>query len=569
MRGRQTVASPVAIRVLAHSIGKAAWLLWDDLDPQLKWMAASMICDEADRFVGKTPPAQVENDTKAEENAWNAMIISLACNMFPHHPHREAWRETAIRWAVTSFVTSKDVVRTDIVDGRPLKDWLTGPNIHDDYTLENHNRVHPDYMSTIRINLSQKLDYDWAGQPEPAALRLNAERIYANLKKLAFPDGGWVYPNGEDWQLHHPPEMLDLNAMMAVLFNDPQAARLLRICVHTTEQMMAQRENGGIHEPEEILVATTHAIPAELHADAYLLMRELGEGPPPVEADQLWKDLAGKYVFAAGKFAVLRTPRSIATFSWGRVVMGMAMPLRKDLLLTPNERSLIGIVQMPGAKRDTPRARKIVLGQDPGELTVTGILDRGAGAVEQRFAFVALNDGTTVYADVLNAAGFAKPATIDLGVLGVLNEPRWVYHDGQRTLRYEGGEKIFHAADAEKGESLDFSSPWCNLDGLGIVCLKTAGHQVYTPKPSMTRGRLEQMFCLNHVTSPAATSAADAPFASTVLVLYPDQPWQVTRTMTTRCRCEGDDPFRFAVILHDGRRIVINLQNSTVVISGG
>ena len=84
------------------------------------------------------------------------------------------------------------------LDGKPLREWLKrGGNMFDDYTLENHDRVHPDYMGTIRINLHQKLIYDWAGEKPPEALVFNARSIYANLKYLALPDGNFVYPNGQ------------------------------------------------------------------------------------------------------------------------------------------------------------------------------------------------------------------------------------------------------------------------------------------------------------------------------------------------------------------------------------
>src|SRR5205814_7212835 len=124
---------------------------------------ARMICDEADRFVDAKPPTQVERDTKAEENAWDSTIVALAFNMFPHHPRHAVWRDAAIRWQISSFVTAKDCASDQFVDGKPLRQWLTGPNLYDDYTLENHDRVHPDYMGTIRINLHQKFLYDWAG----------------------------------------------------------------------------------------------------------------------------------------------------------------------------------------------------------------------------------------------------------------------------------------------------------------------------------------------------------------------------------------------------------------------
>jgi hypothetical protein len=181
----------------ATSAGQAAWLLWDDLAPRERQLAAAMICHEADRFVDARPPAQVARDTKAEENAWNSQVLALAFNMFPTHPNHARYRDAAIRWHLSSFATAHDLSRADVVDGKPLKEWLagSGANLHDDYTLENHDRVHPDYMASTRTLLTQKLFYDWAGNAPPASINFNARNIYANLKRFSLPDGGFVYPN--------------------------------------------------------------------------------------------------------------------------------------------------------------------------------------------------------------------------------------------------------------------------------------------------------------------------------------------------------------------------------------
>ena len=58
---------------------------------ELKLLAGKMIEEEADRFLTREPDHQVISDTKAEENAWNSDVISLAYNMFPKHPHHAAW----------------------------------------------------------------------------------------------------------------------------------------------------------------------------------------------------------------------------------------------------------------------------------------------------------------------------------------------------------------------------------------------------------------------------------------------------------------------------------------------
>lgn len=179
----------------AHRAGQGAWLLWDQLEVELQWLMARAICDEADRFIGKVPPTQVVRDTKSEENAWNAQVIALAYNMFPHHPRNAAWREEAIRWAITSFATGNDLDRTEVYDGRPLREWLTGPNLHEDFTLENHDRVHPGYMRAIRTTLYLRLMYEWVGNPVPRALSFNTRNVYEVMKRLEYADGGQFFPN--------------------------------------------------------------------------------------------------------------------------------------------------------------------------------------------------------------------------------------------------------------------------------------------------------------------------------------------------------------------------------------
>src|SRR5439155_392392 len=127
----------------------------------------------------------------------------------------------------------------------------------------------------------------------------------------------------------------------------------------------------------------------------------------------------------------------------GRQVMGMVMPLGKDMLLTPNDRSLIGQVWIDEKKRDTPVVKKVSLAQVTDGFGIAAELSRAEGTIEQHIAFVALGDGRTVYCDSLRMTGEKKPAVINLGTLGVLNDENWVYHEGKRTLRFDGGERVF------------------------------------------------------------------------------------------------------------------------------
>ena len=545
----------------ATSAGQAAWLLWDDLDPQMKWLAARMICDEADRFIAALPPMQIERDTKAEENAWNSQVMALAYNMFPKHPRGERYREAAIRWQISALATARDLAREDAIDGRAIRAWLkglSGANLHDDYTLENHDRVHPDYMSTPRMLLYQRLMYEWGGNKPPAAIEFNVKQVYANLKKLSFADGGFVYPNGQDWHLHRNADWIDMHAAMAVMFDDAQAARLMRICLDTAERMIGRSEAGGVYAEGETIFPSSQGMLLEGWCEAYLTMRAHGEGAAPVSAEELWRGFAGVHVFEAGKFALVRTEHSVATMSWGRRPMGMVLPLRRDLLLTPSERSLIGVVEMAGLKREAPVVQRATVKRSADALTVTGVLARGGGAVEQRFAFVALTDGRTIWCDLLRGTSEKRPAEMRLGMLRVLNDMDWVHHDGRRSLYFgENERRIFKASDAASDEPLETSSNWCNLDMLGIVRLRANGPISYEPRATVARGRLEQSLCLNAIDAAAMKNDTDT-LAQTALVFYPQQSRRQTQDAAKKCRIDGDAG-RYIVELEDGKRVEVDL----------
>ena len=521
----------------ANSASKAAWLLWDELPPDLRWLAARMVADEADRFVGKNPPAQIFRDTKAEENAWNSAVISLAHCMLPKHKHHDVWRTTAITWVLSSFARKADLNSTQIIDGKPVKDWLVGASIHDDFTLENHDRVHPDYMNSTRMIVKQALAYEWAGLKPPDALAFNTKQVYKVLKTLATPDGSYLYPNGQDWQLHRNAMWLDNHAANASLFNDAEGARLLQIGLDCVEKMQARDPNGGVYLAEEFSFSSTQQYVAEMLADVRHMLAEAGTGPKPVSESELLMTYSGRHVFETGMFALLRTPHSISSFSWGKQPMAMVMPLDQDLLLSPNERSMIGTVETRETSKEKPVMRQFNLTPAASGFGIAGVMDRAGGAISQHFAFAALPDGRTIYIDRLVATSSTEITKLVLGQLCVLNDKNWVFHDGKRTLDYANGHQELTALGPDNVTPHEFDSKWFNLDGkLGIVCLKTSGRQTYHPNHKQGNGRLEQVFSLNSPTlKENSTTAAGQTIAETTLVFYPAGNLKGTKELSAAC----------------------------------
>jgi hypothetical protein len=221
--------------------------LWDHLAPEAREDVASMLVAEADRRTGlaaeywQGPDGAIltPGNTKAEEDSWNSALLELAIAMMPEHPRATAWRSRALELEIASFARLSDVTSSAVVNGRPLSEWLGGANIFDDGTLENHSRIHPDYMTTVQHNWWAA---DFAGLREgrtPDAALHNGTLVYGAFTTREFPTppylapGGTIYrigtgdlyfPQGSDWGPVRPAHFLSVDAHALALKQDGDAA---------------------------------------------------------------------------------------------------------------------------------------------------------------------------------------------------------------------------------------------------------------------------------------------------------------------------------------------------------
>ncbi|GIF78006.1 hypothetical protein [Asanoa siamensis] len=224
--------------------GFAAWLLWEDLPAADRENVARMVAAEANRFIGYSVPYYRDRsgaivspgDTKAEENAWNAMVLQVAVAMMPNHPNARTWNSKNVELMISAFSRPSDVGNSTVVNGRAVSDWLKGSNANEDGVLINHGFAHPDYSTTVAQNAHAALTSSMAGQATPRAAFWGAETIYdALVDKVwvpgtTYPPRGMVlqpggtcyvddsprlyYPQGNDWgtDRYIQPTLLDVQA---------------------------------------------------------------------------------------------------------------------------------------------------------------------------------------------------------------------------------------------------------------------------------------------------------------------------------------------------------------------
>ncbi|MBV7533096.1 hypothetical protein [Chitinophaga sp. sic0106] len=230
----------------------AAWAMWDKLDPTTQQEVQAMINTECEWVLHNKGAAQIKTyrnkagevispgDTGAEENAWDASILGVACAMMPEHPQQAIWRQQLLQLTINAMARPADVNSKQIYSGKPLKDWLSGSNINEDGTVVNHHFIHPDYMTApFELNATK---YFWlAGQPIPQAFKLNSELVFQAFADLNFhagdsiiggrvqPPGGSIfkagtgnifYPIGTDWGQSRRMNFAVFNCIISVFTNN-------------------------------------------------------------------------------------------------------------------------------------------------------------------------------------------------------------------------------------------------------------------------------------------------------------------------------------------------------------
>jgi hypothetical protein len=179
--------------LVAGYLGRAAWLVWDDLSTSTRTAVAEMVSHEADDISGSGEAADY---LRNQAGALVDMPAQLALAMMPTSDHRAQWSFTATRSALSAWARPGDVARTDVVQGLPLHTWLNGSNVETDGLVRNHNRIAPDYMALVYQTLDQVWVQALVGEAAPAATRTLVGPVVSAFTQVEFASGSFAAPGG-------------------------------------------------------------------------------------------------------------------------------------------------------------------------------------------------------------------------------------------------------------------------------------------------------------------------------------------------------------------------------------
>ncbi|MDB6057423.1 MAG: hypothetical protein JWO95_1267, partial [Verrucomicrobiales bacterium] len=451
------------------------WLIWDDLDPQLQKDVERVIAHESDRFLNTKPPGGSFNDTKAEENGWNLTCIAMAVNMFPKHSHHAAWHQKAIEYMMNTLSDPQDATDNTLVDGRPVREWFSGANVHSDFTLENHGFFHPSYIACSSYFLTQTaMYYTYAHQSVPQAANhhlMDTWRLYQNF---ILPNGEAAYPQGMDWEFHNLP-YLNLFASLATYKKDPLAAHAEAQVLQYFRAWQEMTGDGSLTFPGSKLGFVRHACTIDQITWAFLAHKIFGPATSDIAAQSAESAVDGIHTYNDVAIITHRTGKKFVSFSLTNYVMGMLIPIGAGHETNPDFTAPIrdGFIGSfdTGAKPTKPVVTAHFWKTNSNGFETFADLLLNSGQLKQTVHVTSIGQQTVVYEDHVTAV---RDVTIkqEQGIpLGIENDQ---ITGGTRTIAYEGGSKTFAQASPQTPANL--AGSWANVEGrVGLIVMSGSG----------------------------------------------------------------------------------------------
>ena len=487
-----------------------ARLIWPQLTASEQAAVARVVAFEADLQLPRIVPSGLAEDTKAEENAWDAEILATAIAVLPDHPHRPLWWEKLLEFAYNTFSVAADRSDPRPADGQPLRERVYTVNLYSDFTLENHGAYHFCYVASPLHSLAfAAYALAEAGIAWPGALDHHVAEVWARAKPT-FLRERFAYVGGQDWARYTYGNYFIVPALvwMQQRLDDPdlraiEAARFL--CLRAEQ---AENDDGsffGRRFTTPHYTGQNGKYETDCYANlalAYRLHRLAGTADTPAVPAPAGRPeplpLSGRLVSPESGIAYVRTPELFASFSWKTLTeplpLALFAPVRREELLEWQPGNLFGRVWLRGESPSAVWVRRmreegsgfriagtVIYRGRSGQILYTQELEfavnAGAGSAEVHSRFTAVQAVETIRVEGLSLAiandrwngcmlhlhhaGGSLPLRFDPD-----RRPFWLY---RRDLPSRALRKLLRT-NLRDGPRHTLQGRWVNVDGAyGVI----------------------------------------------------------------------------------------------------
>ncbi|MBQ3631996.1 MAG: hypothetical protein II949_12260 [Prevotella sp.] len=471
----------------AMSVAYAAFFQWHRLTDDQRGYVYQLLKAECNYELERDIPTAFRGDTKAEENGWEADVLAATLGLFPDDVLAPQWFQRLRAFAVNSYSHPADSADTTVIDPAydltTVADLYRGPNLYDDYTLQNHNYFHTSYQNVVVQELGEaalalklfQQELHGSERWHTNALMHNNQRVMSDvLYHLALADGELAMPNGNDWSLFLYDQITSYSTA-ACFLRDPHALMLENRAYNMIKARQTTTPDGSwLLRPD--VGARRMGVEAHRVMMTWLMHEAL---PTASLTPTSWDDFNRQYgaakVFDSQNIVRASTDHRFVCFSWSEglrsytgyiadhtlAVSNLIVPFRAN-----NTGNFLGWYDLQGRRTN---AVPVVSGHyalDGNSYVMNGELLTNDSALDQRFAIYATPGNAVLY---INNVRAKTDCTInrERGALTAISvDP---FTKTSRTLYTSG-----HRADTLDGTHLTpLHGAWVNIDNaLGIVSSK-------------------------------------------------------------------------------------------------
>jgi len=267
----------------------------------------------------------------------------------------------------------------------------------------------------------------------------NAAGVYENLKWMATPDGGYIYPSGQDWALFRNPQKSHLHLLMAAFEGDGDGWSLAENGWDAMDKMQARSDDGRVFLPGEYFFPSTQHDTLNMFGLQWLCLH-VADAIRNAPTKRL-----GTRHLKSGRLVLHRTPKAFVTLSYGAKVMAQVAAMRPDRIVSPDQRSLIGGVTLAdGGKSPIPSVSSAEVDVKDDRFTAKLVVSHGP-SVRASLTFRTDPAGTLHVQEELVAVKDVTLGGVATGMIGVLNNDQWIYETGHRTLTLDDESTVIPA----------------------------------------------------------------------------------------------------------------------------
>ena len=472
----------------AMSVAYSAFFQWSRLSENQRMYIRQMLKAECDYELARDIPTGYKGDTKAEENGWEADVLAATLGLFPDDEMASQWFERLRLFAVNCYSHSSDANNNTRIDSNnegTVASLYRGPNLYDDYTLQNHNLFHTSYQNVVMQELGEaalalKMFQTGLGKEEKwktnALMHNNRKVMDEVLNWLALTDGELAMPNGNDWSLFLYDQITSYSTM-ATFGADPDALMLENLAYkHIKARQSTTPDGSWLLRPD--VQARRMGVEGHRVMMSYLMHLENSTaGITPTH----WEDFRHRHsearLLKCQNIVRAFTADRFTTFSWSEGLKSYtgyiaANSVDKNKIIVPyranNTGNFLGWYIVEGKRTDAIPVVSGIYKLNGDSYTMNGELKTNGQTLDNRFAIYSTPGNAVIYLDYVQ--GLEKGTiTAEYGGLMAISVDEFT--NTSRTIRYNGGVKTYD------GQSLfEMATNWMNIDNeVGFVSRSDKG----------------------------------------------------------------------------------------------